>query len=286
MALRSGQGWRDPDRRLPTDSLRPNREDARSGHVASGRAARETRADAIQLGKGFLLTARQTADKTHHRNGSWRPRPVTSPRSSPRKSRSRTKPIPITPCARRWCHFRYARTSGNGGTELLLFNVGDLAGFHVDGVLRGRGLMLSDRPSTAIPANPLPNPITRRDAVPPYPAARRSRTTAPISRSCVQRDRRTVRHSDHGIGAVADRRSGRIPDHGGCQGARSGTTSGGAMAALWRRRLSADGRYCKRRRLDDHAGAVARGARQHRQQINFKLLIEAEHRSRRFVCPQ
>ena len=69
---------------------------------------------------------------------------------------------------------------------LLPFEVGDLAGFHIDGVLRGRAVMLSDPlPTGATKAGRTIRTIMRAriSSSPPCPAGRAIRPTAPISRN-------------------------------------------------------------------------------------------------------
>jgi hypothetical protein len=101
----------------------------------------------LNAGKGVLLTARQVADKTHYRK--WLlvaaasdvtvlitvQAPEQDSTYSDRVVRDALATLSVRP------NIPEAEQLG-----LLPFAVGDLAGFRVDGVLRGRAVMLSDPP--------------------------------------------------------------------------------------------------------------------------------------------
>jgi hypothetical protein len=110
--------------------------------------------EAMQLsfGKGFLLTGRQLAEKTHYRKwllvasaGDFTALvTVQAPEQdsvySDRVVRAALQTISVR-----------AQVPEAEELSLLPFAIGDLAGFRVDGVLRGRALMLSDPPDTKDP---------------------------------------------------------------------------------------------------------------------------------------
>jgi hypothetical protein len=109
----------------------------------------------FSFGKGFLLTARQTADKTHYRK--WllvaAAGDFTALITAQVPEQDKAYPDRAMRAALVSLSVR-AQVPETEELSLLPFSVGDLAGFHVDGVLRGRGLMLSDRPSTADSGKP------------------------------------------------------------------------------------------------------------------------------------
>ena len=155
---------------------------------------------------------------------------------------------------------------------LLPFEVGDLAGFQIDGVLRGRALILSD----PLPAGSNDGGKDHADsntrahfliaAVPGGPSDPADRGN--FAEAFLRRNRRyQERPSDH-VRATARRRTIRLSDHGGCprRPQRSGRQSR-AMAALWRRRISADDRDCTGRFMGCRSRAAADGARQHRTEV-------------------
>jgi len=110
----------------------------------------------LSFGKGFLLTARQTADKTRYRKwllvaaaGDFTALITAQVPDQDKAYTDRAMRAALTSLSVR------AQVPETEELSLLPFTVGDLAGFHVDGVLRGRGLMLSDRPSTADSGKPV-----------------------------------------------------------------------------------------------------------------------------------
>ncbi len=113
----------------------------------------------FNFGKGFLLTGRQTADKAHYRK--W-----LLVASAGDFTALVTVQVPEQDKAYPDRAVREALASLSLRTQvpeaeelsLLPFTVGDLAGLHIDGVLRGRVLMLSDRPSTADSGRPAAEP--------------------------------------------------------------------------------------------------------------------------------
>jgi hypothetical protein len=106
----------------------------------------------LSFGKGFLLTGRLVADKVHYRK--WllvAPASdftalisVQVPDDDPAYSDRVVREALTTLAAR-------PQVPEAEQLSLLPFAVGDLAGFHIDAVLRGRALLLSDAP---IPSNP------------------------------------------------------------------------------------------------------------------------------------
>ena len=109
----------------------------------------------LSFGKGFLLTARQTADKTRYRKwllvaaaGDFTALITAQVPDQDKAYTDRAMRAALASLSVR------AQVPETEELSLLPFAVGDLAGFHIDGVLRGRGLMLSDRPSTANSGKP------------------------------------------------------------------------------------------------------------------------------------
>ena len=104
----------------------------------------------LGVGKGFLLTGRQVADKTHYRR--WLLLVATddltalvnvqAPEQNSVYSDKVVRAALATLAVR-------AAVPDAVQLSLLPFSVGELAGFHVDGILRGRALMLSDAPTEA-----------------------------------------------------------------------------------------------------------------------------------------
>jgi len=104
----------------------------------------------LNIGKGFLLTGRQVADKTHYRR--WLLLAATDDLTAlvnvqaPEQNSVYSDQVvraALTTLAVR------ATVPDAEQLSLLPFTVGELAGFHVDGILRGRALMLSDAPAQA-----------------------------------------------------------------------------------------------------------------------------------------
>ncbi len=175
----------------------------------------------FSFGKGFLLTGRQIADKTHYRK--WllvaAAGDFTALVTVQVPEQDKAYPDRAVRAALATLSLR-AQVPEAEELSLLPFTVGDLAGFHIDGVLRGRVLMLSDRPGTADSGKPAAEPdnearllIAAVPGGPPEPDDR-----ANFARSSFSEIGGLQRHPDHHVGAFADRRSIRISDHGGCQG--------------------------------------------------------------------
>lgn len=101
----------------------------------------------LDFGKGFLLTCRQVVDKTHYRK--WllaaEASDLTALVTVQIPEHDNAYPDRVVRAALTTLSLR-ARVPEAEELSLLPFSVGDLAGFHVDGVLRGRALMLSDIP--------------------------------------------------------------------------------------------------------------------------------------------
>lgn len=98
----------------------------------------------LDLGKGILLTARQVADKAHYRKfllvaaaGD-----ITALVTVQVPERDSTYSDRVVREALATLSVR-AKVPDAEQLDLLPFAIGDLAGFHVDGVLRGRAVMLS-----------------------------------------------------------------------------------------------------------------------------------------------
>ncbi len=102
----------------------------------------------LSFGKGFLLTGRQVADKTHYRK--WllvaEAADLTALITVQVPDPNGAYPDRVVRAALATLSVR-AKVPEAEELDLLPFQVGDLAGFHVDDVLRGRALMLSDRPN-------------------------------------------------------------------------------------------------------------------------------------------
>jgi hypothetical protein len=109
----------------------------------------------LGVGKAFLLTGRQVADKTHYRR--WLLLAATDdltalvnvqvPEQNNVYSEGVVRAALATLAVR-------ANVPEAEQLSLLPFTVGELAGFHVDGILRGRALMLSDAPAQAAAQDP------------------------------------------------------------------------------------------------------------------------------------
>ncbi len=113
----------------------------------------------FSFGKGFLLTGRQVADKTHYRK--WllvtSAGDFTALVTAQVPEQDKAYPDRAMRAALASLSVR-AEVPETEELSLLPFTVGDLAGFHIDGVLRGRALMLSDRPNTAGSGKPAAEP--------------------------------------------------------------------------------------------------------------------------------
>ena len=102
----------------------------------------------VTFGEGFLLTGRQVADKAHYRKwllvapGS----DFTALVSVQVPEDDSTYPDSVVRAALATLAVR-AHVPEAEQLSLLPFAVGDLAGFHIDAVLRGRALLLTDAPS-------------------------------------------------------------------------------------------------------------------------------------------
>ena len=99
----------------------------------------------LSFGKGLLLTGRQVADKTHYRK--WllvaSASDLTALVTVQIPEKANAYPDRVVRAALATLAIR-AQVPEAEELGLLPFAVGDLAGFHVDAVLRGRALMLSD----------------------------------------------------------------------------------------------------------------------------------------------
>jgi len=113
----------------------------------------------FSFGKGVLLTGRQTADKTHYRK--WllvaSAGDFTALVTAQVPEQDKAYPDRAVRAALASLSVR-AQVPEAEELSLLPFTVGDLAGFHIDGVLRGRVLMLSDRPGSAEVGKPAAEP--------------------------------------------------------------------------------------------------------------------------------
>lgn len=102
----------------------------------------------LSFGKGFLLTGRQVADKTRYRK--WllvaEAADLTALVTVQVPEPNSAYPDRVVRAALATLSIR-TKVPEAEELDLLPFLVGDLAGFHVDDVLRGRALMLSDRPN-------------------------------------------------------------------------------------------------------------------------------------------
>ena len=101
----------------------------------------------LNVGKGILLTARQAADKAHYRK--WllvaEASDVTALITVQVPEQDSTYSDRIVRAALATLSVR-PRVPDLEQLGLLPFSIGDLAGFHVDGALRGRAVMLGDAP--------------------------------------------------------------------------------------------------------------------------------------------
>jgi hypothetical protein len=119
----------------------------------------------LSFGKAFLLTGRQVADKMHYRK--WLLVAATddltvlvnvqAPEQSNDYSERAVRAALATLAVR-------AAVPEAEQLSLLPFTVGELAGFHVDSILRGRALILSDRPAEAAKDPAKEAPPARIDA--------------------------------------------------------------------------------------------------------------------------
>jgi hypothetical protein len=102
----------------------------------------------LSFGKGFLLTGRQVADKARYRK--WllvaAAADLTALVTIQVPDQDNAYPDRVVRAALATLSVRQKIPEAEE-LGLLPFAVGDLAGFHVDDVLRGRALMLSDRPN-------------------------------------------------------------------------------------------------------------------------------------------
>jgi hypothetical protein len=120
----------------------------------------------LGVGKGFILSGRQVADKTHYRKwllvAAAADFTVLVTVQVPEQDNAYPDRVVRAALATLSVRPKVPEAEELG---LLPFAVGDLAGFHIDGVLRGRALMLSDSPSesTAGPSDAAPTagPATR-----------------------------------------------------------------------------------------------------------------------------
>ena len=206
----------------------------------------------LSFGKGFLLIGRQTAEKTRYKK--WLLVAGASDLTAlvtvqVPEQESKAYPDTAVRAALATLSVR-AKVPEAEELGLLPFAVGDLAGFQVEDVLRGRALMLRDTSdakdsakdagSSGIDARML---IAALPGGPSEPDGR-----AQFRQVDVRRNRRDPGGERHAVGAAADRRPVGLPDDGGGQGrAHRRRRQGDPMAAFRRRRLSADGRHSARR---------------------------------------
>jgi hypothetical protein len=99
----------------------------------------------LGFGKGFLLTCRQVADKAHYRKWLLVAAAVdlTALVTVQIPEQDNAYPDRVVRAALATLSVR-PKVPEAEELSLLPFSVGDLAGFHVDGIFRGRALMLSD----------------------------------------------------------------------------------------------------------------------------------------------
>ena len=206
----------------------------------------------LSFGKGFLLIGRQTAEKTRYKK--WLLVAGASDLTAlvtvqVPEQENKAYPDTAVRAALATLSVR-AKVPEAEELGLLPFAVGDLAGFQVEDVLRGRALMLRDTSdakdsakdagSSGIDARML---IAALPGGPSEPDGR-----AEFRQVDVRRNRRDPGGERHAVGAAADRRPVGLPDDGGGQGrAHRRRCQGDPMAAFRRRRLSADGRHSARR---------------------------------------
>jgi len=104
----------------------------------------------LSFGKGFLLTGRQVADKTRYRKwllvAAAADLTLTALVTVQVPDQDNAYPDRVVRAALATLSVRQKVPEAEE-LGLLPFAVGDLAGFHVDDVLRARALMLSDRPN-------------------------------------------------------------------------------------------------------------------------------------------
>lgn len=117
----------------------------------------------LKIGKGLLITGRQVAEKEHYRR--WlliaAAGNLTALISAEVPLAADGYPDDVVRAALATLSVRKA-VPEKEQLSLLPFEVGELAGFHIDGVLRGRALMLSDMPnegSDGAPAEPPPGGV-------------------------------------------------------------------------------------------------------------------------------
>jgi hypothetical protein len=111
----------------------------------------------FDFGKGFLLTGRQTVDKTRYRK--WLlvvpASDLTALVTVQVPEQDKTYPDRAVRAALATLSLR-AQVPQAEELSLLPFAIGDLAGFHIEGVLRGRALMLIDPSNEAAATDPAP----------------------------------------------------------------------------------------------------------------------------------
>ena len=238
----------------------------------------------LGVGKAFLFTGREVAEKTHYRkwllvaamNDLTALVNVQAPESSV-YSEQVVRAALMTLALR-------ATIPDAEQLSLLPFTVGELAGFHVNRVLRGRALMLSDAPSDDAKDSAKDfgegcgegfRPSRHPGAFADRRSARRSDRggrSREIRALGFWRNRRAARRPPHDVRTAAHRPAIGISDHGRGEGRRHGRRrAGGAMAALRQRRIPANGRRRAHRQMDERARQAAHGPRQHRPKINRAL---------------
>lgn len=118
-----------------------------------GVTVRKREAVQFEFGKGFLLTGQQVVEKAHYRK--WLLVAAANDLTALVSVQVPAKDNAYSDRAVRAALGTLAlRVSVPEAEELSLlpFAVGDLAGFHIDGVVRGRALMLSDPMQTTAPS--------------------------------------------------------------------------------------------------------------------------------------
>ncbi len=202
----------------------------------------------LAIGKGFLLIGRQTADKVRYKK--WLLVAGASDLTAlvtvqVPEQEDKTYPDRVVRAALATLSVR-AKVPEAEELGLLPFAVGDFAGFQVEDVLRGRALMLRDTPATKDSAKDAGRKRRRCAHAHRRPARRSCRAGRPreFRPADVPGNRRHPRCLGDAVGATADQRPVGIPDHGGGKGrAHRRRCARDPVAALRRRRLSADGRH-------------------------------------------
>ena len=173
--------------------------------------------EAVQLsfGKGFLLIGNQTAEKTKYRK--WllvaSASDLTALVTVQVPSQDSAYPDSVVRAALATLSVRPTVPEAEE-LGLLPFVVGDLAGFHVDDVLRGRAVMLSDMPSGKEVYPEARTGAARCTFTDRSHARRATGIGGPcqLRQTVVQRDRRDQGSQGDGLGTAAHRRPIRLSD--------------------------------------------------------------------------